>query len=267
KTYQAAEAQAKKLNTNADELMDRLLSTAWHEQIAQKILKDKRKGGGNGIIQYGVTSDNIGYLSILSMSNHGDNFNADNIYDAMDTIDLVMEDAMKELADTKAVIVDVSLNDGGSDAIARKFATYFTDHRTFVYSKEAGDAKNRPRHDLYIEPNDGGRYLKPVYMLTSDLTASAAEIFVMSMRALPNVTHVGETTTGSLSDTLSKTLPNGWWVSLSNEIYLDSQNTLWESKGIPPEINIPVFDPNDIFQGHYEAVTQVLQLIQGDRQN
>lgn len=267
KTYQAAEAQAKKLNASADELMDRLLSNAWHEQITQKILKDKRTSGGNGIIQYGVTSDNIGYLSILSMSNHGDNFNADNIYDAMDMIDLVMEDAMKKLADTKAVIVDVSLNDGGDDAIARKFATYFTDRKTFVYSKEAGDAQDRPRHDLYIEPNDDGRYLNPVYMLTSDVTASAAEIFVMSMRALPHVTHVGETTTGALSDTLDKSLPNGWLVSLSNEIYLDSQDQLWESKGIPPEIQIPVFDPDDIFQGHYEAVTQVIQEINDNYEN
>jgi carboxyl-terminal processing protease len=60
------------------------------------------------------------------------------------------------------------------------------------------------------------------------------------MRALPNVTHVGETTDGSFSDQLSKQLPNGWRLTLSNEVYLDSQGIAWEGRGILPKFEIKV---------------------------
>ena len=47
-------------------------------------------------------------------------------------------------------------------------------------------------------------------MLTSELTASAAEIFVLSLLQHPRLTLIGEPTQGILSDTLERHLPNGW---------------------------------------------------------
>ena len=81
------------------------------------------------------------------------------------------------------------------------------------------------------------------------------------MRALPNVTHAGTATRGSLSDVLRKPLPNGWWVTLSNEIYLDAEGRHWEGRGIPPEVEIEVFSPDDPFSGHAEAIGAVVDLI------
>jgi carboxyl-terminal processing protease len=81
--------------------------------------------------------------------------------------------------------------------------------------------------------------------MTSNVTVSAAEILTLAMRALPNVTHVGETTRGSLSDMLAKRLPNGWSVTLSNEVYLDAHGKGWEGAGIAPSLAIPVFIGDD----------------------
>ena len=83
----------------------------------------------------------------------------------------------------------------------------------------------------------------------------------MSLRALPNVTHVGETTRGALSDVLSMTLPNGWELSLSSEVYEDHRGVLWEGKGIAPEIEIPVFNTDDPTKGFLEAVETLVGLI------
>jgi carboxyl-terminal processing protease len=113
-----------------------------------------------------------------------------------------------------------------------------------AYSKFAGDAAGDAPQAISVTPSPRARYTGPVYLLTSNVTVSAAEIFAMAMRALPNVTHAGEPTRGSLSDMLAKRLPNGWGVTLSNEIYLDKDGALWEGKGIAPELPITVFAPD-----------------------
>ena len=100
-----------------------------------------------------------------------------------------------------------------------------------------------------------------MFVLTSELTVSAAEVFAIAMRALPNVTHVGEATRGALSDALYKPLPNGWWISLSNEVYLDADGMAWEGRGIRPEVEIEVFSKADVTRGHPEAVRRVIDLL------
>jgi C-terminal processing protease CtpA/Prc len=82
------------------------------------------------------------------------------------------------------------------------------------------------------------------------------------MRALPNVVHLGEATDGSLSDELWKTLPNGWTLSLSNEIYLDSDGVLWEGRGIQPEILLPVANDRRVSREDRRSVRTVLEFIE-----
>ena len=58
-------------------------------------------------------------------------------------------------------------------------------------------------------------------MIGSPDTASATEIFYMTMSTLPYVTLVGENSNVIYSDILSKSLPNGWEIRLSNEVHTD----------------------------------------------
>jgi C-terminal processing protease CtpA/Prc len=58
----------------------------------------------------------------------------------------------------------------------------------------------------------------------------------LAMMALPNVTRVGTPTYGVLSDGLPKTLPNGWTVGMSNEVYIAVDGKLYEGLGIPPHM-------------------------------
>lgn len=76
-------------------------------------------------------------------------------------------------------------------------------------------------------------------VLASELTASAAEIFVLALLQRPSLTLIGEPTSGILSDTLERHLPNGWLLTLSNETYRVYDGEHYEDCGIPPHIRIP----------------------------
>lgn len=129
-----------------------------------------------------------------------------------------MDRALAALSDTRALIVDVSLNSlGGLDQVSAELAGSFARTRVLGFTSRRIDHKGRSEQSWYIEPKGTQTYVKPVYLLTSDLTVkkSAAETFTLMMRALPQVTQIGQTTAGSLSNSLVKPLPGNFFVSLS----------------------------------------------------
>ena len=79
----------------------------------------------------------------------------------------------------------------------------------------------------------------------SSETASAAEVFALAMRSLPQVTLVGQATMGIFSDALYRTLPNRWNFSLSNEVYLTPSGESFEGTGVPPNVVAPFLSADD----------------------
>ena len=122
-------------------------------------------------------------------------------------------------------------------------------------------AQNLEPQPFHVEPSRRASYLGPVYLLTSDVTVSAGETFTLSMRALPNVVHVGGATRGALSDQIEKPLPNGWSLALSAEIYRDPEGQWYEVRGIPPQLQREVFPPHDLAGGHARAVLALMDEI------
>ena len=162
------------------------------------------------------------------------------------------------------MIIDLTINYGGYDFISRKIAERFAAKTTPSYSKYPADAPKATAYKYQLTPHSKNNFTGPVYVMTSNITLSGGELLTMSLKSLPNVTHVGETTRGALSDKLEKTLPNGWEISLSNEVYLDHQGREFEGKGIPPDISIPVFDWNNLMNGHIEAINKLIKIVHGD---
>jgi hypothetical protein len=80
------------------------------------------------------------------------------------------------------------------------------------------------------------------------------------MRTLPNVVHLGETTDGSLFDELWKTPPNGWMLSSSNEVYLDSDGVLWDCRGT--EIPLAISNRRDVTEKDLQSVGPVVDFIE-----
>ncbi len=222
----------------------------WNYRIVGKLLGDTLHVAADGNITYGLIGSDIGYLGIASMEGY-----------SHATLDRALDRALKSFESTKAVIVDVSMNDGGHDTVARSITSRFAADAAIGYFKYAGDSPGASSQAVYILPSARRRYTGPVYLMTSYATTSAGEVFVLAMRSLPNVTQIGERTNGSFSDVLSKALPNGWLLDLSNEIYLDSTGALREGAGVPPVIPLRMRPRRHASESDVDAARAVVEFI------
>jgi len=181
----------------------------------------------------------IGYLNILTMGG----FDPDAADDDPAALDAALDAVIADFRDLPGVIVDVTNNRGGYDSIALRIAGRFANARRRAFAKRpvGGDV---PPQAFDVIPSTRARYLGPVTLVTSDVTVSAGEVFVLAMRALPQVRHLGAATRGALSDQLVKPLPNGWTLTLPAERYTDPAGRSAEGIGIVPARPSPPFAPD-----------------------
>jgi carboxyl-terminal processing protease len=214
-----------------------------------------RQRAFDGGVIWGHLGGDVGYLSINAMAGFANDTDA-----AGDRALLkpVLDQALQDLKDTRALVLDVSHDLGGDDEVAADIAARFTDQKREAYSKRA--YRGGAAQSFQMSPYDGTRYLKPVYLLTSELSASAAEVFTLRMRNLPQVTQVGEPTQGIFSDSTDKGLPNGWTLSLSTEIYRDPRGNNYEGVGLPPTMPYEVFGGDSMSEGYRVAILQAAEL-------
>ena len=147
------------------------------------------------------------------------------------TFDTDFVTALTALNDTDALVFDVRINSGGSDQTAILIASHFASEPYLAFTKQAvgGDIV-----EVNVEPSEIV-YSKPVVMIISGSSYSAAETLPLAMMQLPQVKLLGRNTGGSYSE-LPKTLPNGWPFSLFSEVYLSPDGIDYDDVGIPPEI-------------------------------
>jgi len=205
----------------------------------------------------------IGYLQIFTMGGFTDTETPgtpDWAEAELAALDALLDEALSEFEGLDAVILDLSNNRGGYDAVTRAIASRFTDTAFTGYTVRTG--WNAAPDAVYeIAPHDGPRFTGPVYVLTSDVTVSAGEITTLMLRQLPNVTQAGATTRGAFSTPLAKPLPNGWYVELANEIFAAPDGTVYEGAGLEPDIPLTVFDPADPVASHGAALRALAEQI------
>jgi carboxyl-terminal processing protease len=227
--------------------------------ILDVVLQGNGRSAARDRIFWGRVGD-IGYLNVTSMSSFSEGLPGDR-----SVLDAALDEAVASFQGARAVIVDVTYNRGGYDGIAQHIAGRFTDTRTFAYTKIAFGAQGVEPQPFHVDPSTRARYdAGPVYLLTSDVTLSAAEIFTLYMRALPNVIHVGDTTRGAFSDMIEKPLPNGWTLLLSAEVYRDPEGQNYEVRGLPPRVKREIFPAADLTGGHARAVLALMDEIRRD---
>jgi carboxyl-terminal processing protease len=229
---------------------------AYRRGIRDEVLDGNAHWAANDCVLWG-RADDIGYLNLMSM----EGFTEGHPEDDPAGLDAALDDAIAAFQGTRAVILDITNNEGGLDQLAQRIAGRFADRVRPAYTKVAFGAKAVVPQPFAVEPSDRSRYLGPVYMLTSDITLSAGEVFALYMRALPNVVHVGETTRGAFSDKIDKPLPNGWRLALSAEIYRDRDGHSYEARGLPPQVKREVFPADALADGHARRVLELMDEI------
>ncbi|MEM6838111.1 MAG: S41 family peptidase [Cyanobacteria bacterium P01_C01_bin.120] len=150
--------------------------------------------------------------------------------------------AMTFITHTKALIIDIRHNRGGSPAMVALLCSYLLPAYPAVHL-----------NDLYWRPDDATRqwwtvpyleaprYLdKPVYVLTSQETFSAAEEFAYNLQALSRATIVGEHTVGGANPGKGYRLSDHFWmfVPVGQSTNPTTQDN-WGKTGIVPDVKVP----------------------------
>lgn len=247
------QTQIKKLNeyfdlfftTNTSNISDSLLMG-----VSQKILRKN--------IEWGKINDKVGYINIFSFAGFLDsNFSR---IQQIDSIKAHMNRIINSLQAVETIIVDISYNFGGFDASALTIAGYFTNEPFYAFTSQVYNNGEFHDEDKVIVYPAEISFTKPVYLLMTDISRSAAEGFAMTMDALPNVTLVGTNTLGTLSGMLGKSIAD-YYTTYSNQRLVNSNGEYYEVKGVKPEIEIVVFPKDDVMNGHLNAVRKILSII------
>lgn len=236
--------------------------------IADHYLGDSRKEAIKARFTWGWVTEDIGYFSIDSMSGYSEKENK-SLREYLRAVDATMDRVIRDLKTAKGLIVDARWNTGGYDATALHIAGHFTDKQLLAFTKKAKHGPGfAPIQQVYIPSHALEVFSGPIVFLSSRDTVSAAEIFSMAMMAIPNVTSMGESTAGFLSDANAFHLPNGWKIRLSNEVYTAVDGGKYEVDGIPVDVSMPPRD-GELLESYIQrvldqAINHLNGLVQAD---
>ncbi len=223
-------------------------------------------------IRWGKLSDNIGYIRVDRVQNinvKGEQEDADNFLEQLTLIsqdlidtDTIMQIALADIGTSDALIIDLRFNGGGYDNVSLKIASYFSHSAQIIGTKKTRNKYfESAEYPLNIAKSPIEAYTKPIYVITGRSTGSGGEVLSMALKALPQTTLIGEATNGSVSDILEHSLPNGWVLSLSHEVYTDVEGTNIESIGVTPDVEMPVYASQDLMYVSNTPIDYILQKI------
>lgn len=214
----------------------------------------------NDYIYYGKINRKIGYINISSMFDY---YSSDNYIPDEEIISQVMDTLVEKFDDCESIIVDIRINGGGRDLVSFEIASRFNDQQRVGYYRSyrvGGYEDFSEPVPFYTYTSDKNFGNKKTVLLTSNHAYSSADVFAMIMKDIPNVTLLGEHTYGVFSDVLSKLLPNGWVVDLSNERYYSSEQINYEQIGIYPDIELEM-DSVSFFNGTDNVLEKAIELL------
>lgn len=199
----------------------------------------------------------FGYVSIAAESGYARSPDGDDVSAARQELERVFG----ALGKKRGLILDLRWNEGGSDEVGLLIAGLMTwsDRPGFSKCARNGAAFTPAQHTRIH--HSAQAFSGPVVVLTSPLTASAAENLVMMLKDYPTVLIVGDRTAGVHSDPLIKSLPNGWRFTLSNEAFTAPDGFDYEGLGTQPHVLVP-FEPERLRQSGVDpAMEKSLSLL------
>jgi len=167
--------------------------------------------------------------------------------------------AMAFVANTGALIFDVTENGGGSPNMINFLSGYLFDkpvHLNTFQNREAGRVSDTYSEEIAEDVHYGQD--KPVYVLTSGYTFSAAEEFTYDLKHLKRATIVGETTGGGAHPVEMRTLNKYFTLKLPTGRAVNPiTKTNWEGVGVIPHVEVPADQAKD---KAYELALQAVKL-------
>ncbi|KAM9462905.1 retinol-binding protein 3-like [Clarias gariepinus] len=166
---------------------------------------------------------------------------------------IIVEHVWNKVVDTDAMIIDLRNNVGGSTHPIAGLCSYFFDEDMQVVLDKLYDRSSGTTRVLATLPELTGRRYgskKGLLILTSEVTAGAAEEFVYIMKKFGRAMIVGEPTFGSCQP------PKTFQVS-NSDVFLaipvmhsdTTQGPAWEGAGIAPHVAVSASEALDMAKG------------------
>jgi len=160
--------------------------------------------------------------------------------------------AMNELTNTKALIIDLRENIGGDPNLVAFLSSYFVDQGTILWSIIDRDSKSI-LDVASTEP--ANRYTGNLCILTSQKTYSAAEAFSYTLKHLGRACIVGETTGGGghlvdmmrVNDDIDIRIP-------VVRVYNPITKLNWEGVGVVPTIETNASEAQEVAITHLKEL-------------
>ena len=191
-------------------------------------------------------SGNVGYLEIRTFN-----------FDAV-AVDSALTAAMNFLAHTDALIIDVRRNGGGEPSMVAAVCSYLMPTNKLI-NKFYWRPQNR-WDEFRTSRVRGVHYgtTRPVYVLTSDRTFSAAEEFAYDLQTQKRGEVVGDTTGGGAHPGGYRRVTEhfGVWVP-SGRAVNPVTGTNWEGTGVRPDLPVPAADA--LRASHLRALERLLR--------
>lgn len=206
-----------------------------------------------------VLNSDIGYISINTFGTKGKKpfvFSDDSF--------LVIDKILEDIKNKEGVIIDLRWNAGGYPSNVETVVNRFADKKRLYIRVRSKNGPGRNDFsdwmDFYIEPKGLFQFNKPIVVLTSRLTGSAAEWFTLAIKSLPYGITVGDTTAGGFSPQITRELPNGWSFCMSTKIVMSTDKNIYEGIGIPPDIPVQN-NKNDYYYKRDAILERAIEII------
>ncbi|MFB6475054.1 S41 family peptidase [Paenibacillus glucanolyticus] len=146
--------------------------------------------------------------------------------------------AMNLVANTDALIFDLRNNGGGSPSMVAFITSYLFDSEPFHLNSFYSRANDVISQSWTLSYVPGKRYgNKPVYVLTSDRTFSAAEEFTYNLKNLKRATIIGEVTAGGANPGAIHQLTKHFGIFIPDGRAINPiTQTNWEGIGVTPDV-------------------------------
>ncbi len=172
---------------------------------------------------------NVGYLELYG-------------FEPPEFVGDVLAAAFTCLAHTQALIIDLRHNRGGSPGTVALLCSYLLPPYPATHLNDLYWRPNDSTHQWWTVPHlSAPRYLdRPVYLLTSGETFSAAEEFAYNLQVLKRVTLVGEHTAGGAHPGQGYRLSDHFWMFVPVGRSINPiTGTHWGETGLDPEVKVP----------------------------